>query len=77
MEAYGIVEGAEEPIGLASLALSLSPDSMRAFASFVAAAAAEMERLGPAFDHVHWRDHPGWNPAWPDVQLTKVYGETS
>jgi hypothetical protein len=77
MEAYGFVQDSDEPIRLAEVSLALSPNAMRSFAAFVTAAAAEMERLGPSYDHLHWQDQPGWDETWPDIQLTKVYSATS
>ena len=74
MEAYGFPQHSDEAIRLSELSLALSPEAMRSFAAFVAAAAAEMERLGADYDHVHWQDQPDWDPSWPDIQLTKVYG---
>jgi len=73
MEAYGFVHNSDEAIRLSQISLALTPEAMRAFAAFVARAAAEMARLGPDYDHVHWQDQPGWDQSWPDIQLTKVY----
>jgi hypothetical protein len=59
---------------LSSVAIALTPEAMDTFARFVAHAAAEMKRLGAAYDHVHFMDFcKGWDPAWPDIQLTRVY----
>jgi len=73
MIAFGFLEGSDKAVRLADVSLALTPEAMRSFAAFVAAAAAEMERLGPDYDHVHWQDYPGWDESWPDIQLTKVY----
>ena len=72
-EAYGTIDYSDQPVRLSELALALSPEAMRSFASFVAFAAQEMERMGPAYDHVHWQDHVSWQEGWPDVQLTRIY----
>ena len=60
---------------LGCVALALTPEAMREFARFVAHAAAEMERLGPSYDHVHFKDFSdAWRENWADIQLTKIYG---
>ncbi|VXB62430.1 hypothetical protein [Massilia sp. 9I] len=59
---------------MSSIAISLSPEAMETFASFVMHAASEMKRIGPGYDHVHFMDFcKDWDPAWPDIQLTQVY----
>ena len=75
MEAYGFVKDSDEAILLSAVSVAFTPEAMRSFSAFVATAAAEMQRLGSDYDHVHWQDHPDWNDSWPDIQLTKVYSE--
>jgi hypothetical protein len=66
----------DQAIPLSDVALALAPEAMRELARFVAHAAAEMERLGPKYDHVHFKDFSdAWQENWPDIQLTKIYGD--
>jgi len=76
MKAYGFTEASDQAIQLSDVALALTPEAMREFARFVAHAAAEMERLGSSYDHVHLKDFSdAWQESWPDIQLTKVYAD--
>ena len=75
MKAFGFTETSDQAIPLSDVALALTPEAMREFAQFVAHAATEMERLGPNYDHMHFKDFSdAWQENWPDIQLTKVYG---
>jgi len=76
MKAFGFIETSDQAMPLSDVALALTPEAMREFARFVAHAASEMERLGPSYDHVHFRDFSdAWQESWPDIQLTKIYGD--
>ncbi|MFL6636812.1 MAG: hypothetical protein ACJ8HJ_31345 [Massilia sp.] len=79
MKIYGEVAEVQKHEGfveMSSIAISLSPDAMEKFASFVMHAASEMKRMGTSYDHVHLMDFcKDWDDAWPDVQLTRVYGD--
>ncbi len=44
------------PSALAEITLVASPVELRAIAKFLADCADEMDRMGPAFDHVHLGD---------------------
>jgi hypothetical protein len=75
MKAFGFTEASDAAIPLSDVTIALTPEAMREFARFVVHAASEMERLGPSYDHMHFRDFSdAWQGSWPDVQLTKVYG---
>jgi hypothetical protein len=77
MKIYGDVDEVQSGDGfmtMSGIAISLTPEAMQAFANFVTHAAAEMKRLGPAYDHIHFMDFcKDWDDAWPDVQITRVY----
>jgi len=76
MKAFGFTETSDQAMPLSDVALALTPEAMREFARFVAHAASEMERLGPSYDHVHFKDFSDvWQESWPDIQLTKIYGD--
>jgi hypothetical protein len=44
------------PLELAEVTLCASPLELRQMAEFFASCAAEMERMGPTYDHVHLSD---------------------
>jgi hypothetical protein len=77
MKIHGQVAEVQEHDGfteMSSIAISLSPEAMEKFAAFVMHAASEMKRMGTDYDHLHFMDFcSDWDPAWPDVQLTRVY----
>ena len=77
MKIYGEVAEIQKHEGfteMASIAISLSPEAMEKFASFVVHAASEMKRMGTGYDHIHFMDFcKYWDAGWPDVQLTRVY----
>lgn len=78
---YGEVAEVQKHPGfteMSSIAISLSPEAMEKFASFVIHAASEMRRMGTGYDHIHFMDFcKDWDPAWPDIQLTQVYEDAS
>lgn len=45
-----------KPMQLAEMILSATPDELRRIGAFLVACAAEMERMGDAYDHVHLGD---------------------
>ncbi len=77
MKIYGEVAEVQKHEGfteMASIAISLTPEAMEKFASFVTQAALEMKRLGQGYDHMHVTDFcSDWDTTWPDVQLSRVY----
>jgi hypothetical protein len=79
MKIYGEVAEVQKHEGfteMSSIAISLSPEAMERFANFVMHAASEMKRVGKAYDHIHFMDFcKDWDPAWPDIQLTRVYDD--
>ncbi len=81
MKIYGEVaelQNGDDLVEMSSIAISLSPEAMEKFASFVMHAASEMKRLGTSYDHIHLVDFCNdWDPAWPDVQLTRVFEQNS
>jgi hypothetical protein len=44
------------PATLAEITLCAAPDELRKIAAFLESCAAEMERMGVAYDHVHLSD---------------------
>lgn len=44
------------PALLAEITLNASPEELRALAAFLVECAAEMDRMGEGFDHVHLAD---------------------
>jgi hypothetical protein len=44
------------PAALAEITLCATPDELRKMAAFLSSCAAEMERMGPVYDHVHLSD---------------------
>ncbi|WP_443098095.1 Imm32 family immunity protein [Xanthomonas axonopodis] len=44
------------PSELAEVTLCASPDDLRRIASFLNHCASEMDRMGPAYDHIHLSD---------------------
>ena len=77
MKIYGEAAEVQKHEGfteMSSIAISLLPEAMEKFASFVMHAASEMKRLGTGYDHIHFRDFcKDWDAAWPDIQLTRAY----
>ena len=50
-----------EPVELAEITLEATADELRRIAAFLGDAAANMERLGPEYDHEHLADKkPGF-----------------
>jgi hypothetical protein len=45
------------PAAMAEITLCASPDELRQMAEFFVFCAAEMERMGSTYDHVHLSDH--------------------
>ena len=44
------------PAALTEITLCATPDELRKMAAFLESCAAEMERMGPSYDHVHLSD---------------------
>ncbi|RYE80479.1 MAG: hypothetical protein EOO80_03750 [Oxalobacteraceae bacterium] len=59
--------GAEQggPVALAEVTLCASADEVRTMASFLMSCAAEMDRIGCAYDHVHLSDRLKKFEDWP------------
>lgn len=61
MQIYGY-ENTDQPIdaiapaSLAEITLNATPGELRAIAEFLLHCADEMDRMGPAFDHIHLSD---------------------
>lgn len=61
---------------MANIAIALSPEAMEKFARFVMHAASGMKRMGTGYDHMHFMDFcKDRDPAWPDIQLTRMYDD--
>lgn len=71
MKVYGEVAELREGYSiLSSVVISLSPEAMEKFASFVMYAASEMKRMGKDYEHRHFMDFcKDWDETWPDVQI--------
>ncbi|RQP24177.1 Imm32 family immunity protein [Piscinibacter terrae] len=62
MKLYGCAnEGVEvpqaKPKALAEITLCASPQELRRMAAFLQHCAAEMDRMGESYDHIHLGDH--------------------
>jgi hypothetical protein len=76
MKIYGELSDVQKHAGfteLSRITIALTPEAMERFARFVTHAAAEMKRIGQAYDHIHLMDVDGeWDAAWPDVVLARL-----
>jgi hypothetical protein len=76
MNIYGELSEVQKHAGFTEMSrvtIALTPEAMERFADFVAHAAAEMKRMGTAYDHIHFMDFcKEWDPAWPDVVLARA-----
>jgi hypothetical protein len=53
-----------------NIGIMASAETLRELAAFLNAAAAEMDELGEAYDHVHLMDEwPKWKEGFPDIQV--------
>jgi hypothetical protein len=57
---------------LSEATLSASPEELRMIASFLAACADEMERLGAAYDHVHLGDRVNEFSSSPEFIIARA-----
>jgi hypothetical protein len=78
MKALGYVEGQIEgasAVVLSEVLIEVTPESLRELAQFFAHCSSEMERMGEAYDHIHFQDFcKAWDPAWPDVIAIRQRG---
>ena len=52
------------------IAISATPEVLRAIAKFLAEAADDLEEMGEEFSHVHFMDEwQGWTDDVPDIQV--------
>lgn len=55
---------------LSDIGIMASPETLRYLATFLAAAADEMERMGEDYDHLHLMDEWGkWQEGYADIQV--------
>ena len=74
MELIGYQQNSEseKSYELSGLYISAAPEALRAIASFLLDAAAEMDELGADFGHLHFMDHwPQWKGGTPDIQVLR------
>ena len=63
------------PAALAEITLCAVPDELRKLAAFLESCAAEMERMGATYDHVHLSDRVKEFEASPHFVVARVLGE--
>ncbi len=75
MKALGWIDGAPDganALALGEILIEAEPASLRELARFVVQAAEEMERMGSAYDHMHFRDvSAACRDTWPEIVILR------